>query len=315
MTTENAAIAAAQPRKARAPRPQKPPRSALERERARTGMLMILPAVILVVAVLGVPIGEAVYRSMTMWNGITSSWIGPKAYTQTFSDPTFWRVLENNALLLLAIPFAVLIPLGIAFLLNEKVKGWKLFRSIYFLPTAISWVVIGMVAERFFARAGSLNGLLSAFGLGFIHTDFLSNQHQALLAVGLTFVWSMVGTNTIIFLTGIATLDPSLSEAARVDGSNAWQRLIHITLPQLRRFILFSSVLTMISAFTALFSLIFVMTGGGPGFGTTTLEFFVYQNAFGQDNFGYGALLGVILFVIMAVVGLIQVFLLRMSED
>jgi multiple sugar transport system permease protein len=184
MTTENAAIAAAQPRKARAPRPQKPPRSALERERARTGMLMILPAVILVVAVLGVPIGEAVYRSMTMWNGITSSWIGPKAYTQTFSDPTFWRVLENNALLLLAIPFAVLIPLGIAFLLNEKVKGWKLFRSIYFLPTAISWVVIGMVAERFFARAGSLNGLLSAFGLGFIHTDFLSNQHQALLAVG-----------------------------------------------------------------------------------------------------------------------------------
>ncbi len=161
-----------------------------------------------------------------------------------------------------------------------------------------------MVAERFFARNGSLNGILSGLGLGFIQTDLLSNEHQALLAVGLTFVWSMVGTNTIIFLTGIATLDPSLAEAARVDGTNAWQRLIHITLPQLRRFILFASVLTMISAFTALFSLIFVMTGGGPGYGTTTLEFFVYQNAFGQANFGYGALLGVILFVIMAVVGL-----------
>ena len=310
MTTETAPAIPAQ----RRPAPRRPQRSALQRQRSRAGRLMILPAVILVVAVLGIPIGEAVYHSMTQWDGINSTWIGPSAYSHAFSDPTFWRVLENNALLLLAIPFAVLFPLGIAFLLNEKVPGWRLFRTIYFLPTAVSWVVIGMVAERFFARDGNLNGILAGLGLGFIHTDFLSNEHQALLAVGITFVWSMVGTNMIIFLTGIATLDPSLAEAARVDGTNAWQRLIHITLPQLRRFILFASVLTMISAFTALFSLIFVMTGGGPGYGTTTLEFFVYQNAFSQYNFGYGALLGVVLFVIMAVVGLIQLLLLR-TED
>ncbi len=288
--------------------------TALQRNRSRTGRVMMLPAAILVIAVLGIPIGQAVYYSMTQWDGITSTWIGPSAYTQTFSDPIFWRVMENNGLLLLGVPVAVLIPLGVAFLLNEKVPGWKVFRSIYFMPTAISWVVIGMVALRFFARNGSLNGLLAAFGLGFIHTNLLSNQHQALLAVGLTFVWSMVGTNTIIFLTGIATLDPALAEAALVDGASTWQRLIHITMPQLRRFILFASILTMISAFTALFSLIFVMTGGGPGYGTTTLEFFVYQNAFSQGDFGTGALLGVILFVIMATVGLIQVRLLR-TED
>jgi multiple sugar transport system permease protein len=311
MTTQTAAAAAPSQRR---PKGRRPRRSALQRDCALTGGLMILPAVILVLAVLAIPVGEAVYHSMTQWDGITSTWIGPSAYTQTFSDPTFWRVLENNALLLIAIPFAVLIPLGIAFLLNEKVPGWKIFRTIYFMPTAISWVVIGMVAERFFARDGSLNSILSGLGLGFIQTNLLSNEHQALLAVALTFVWSMVGTNTIIFLTGIATLDPTLAEAARVDGTNGWQRLIHITLPQLRRFILFSSVLTMISAFTALFSLIFVMTGGGPGYGTTTLEFFVYQNAFQQSNFGYGALLGVILFVIMAVVGLIQLVFLRTTD-
>jgi multiple sugar transport system permease protein len=311
MTTEAATAARTQPRRTS---PQRPRRSAVQRQRAFTGALMILPAVVLVVAVLAVPIGEAVYHSMTQWDGIQSTWIGPSTYTHTFSDPTFWRVLENNALLLIAIPFAVLIPLGIAFLLNEKVFGWKVFRTIYFMPTAISWVVIGMVAERFFARDGDLNGIFSGLGLGFIQTDFLSNEHQALLAVGLTFVWSMVGTNTIIFLTGIATLDPSLSEAARVDGTSGLQRLIHITLPQLRRFILFSSILTMISAFTALFSLIFVMTGGGPGYGTTTLEFFVYQNAFTQSNFGYGALLGVILFVVMAVVGLVQLIILRTQD-
>jgi multiple sugar transport system permease protein len=105
-----------------------------------------------------------------------------------------------------------------------------------------------------------------------------------------------------------------LAEAARVDGASQTQILLHITLPQLKRFIQFAVIMTLISAFTALFSLIFVMTGGGPGFGTTTLEFFVYQTGFAQGYFGTGAMLGVILFVIMAIVGLAQVRILR-SKD
>jgi multiple sugar transport system permease protein len=92
------------------------------------------------------------------------------------------------------------------------------------------------------------------------------------------------------------------------------QVLIHITMPQLKRFIQFAVIMTLISAFTALFSLIFVMTGGGPGFGTTTLEFFVYQTGFAQGYFGTGAMLGFILFIIMAIVGLAQIRLLR-SRD
>jgi multiple sugar transport system permease protein len=277
-------------------------------------MLMSLPAFALVAALLGYPILQAVYYSMTTWDGITATWVGPSTYTHELHDPTFWRVLENNGLLLLAIPFAIAIPLAIAFLLNARVPGWRVFRSIYFLPTAISWVVIGMVALRFFAAEGSLNAFLEALGLGAGRTDMLSDERQALAAVAIVFVWSMVGTNTIIFLTGMATLDPSLAEAARVDGANAWQRLVRITLPELKRFILFAGVMTLISAFTALFSLIFVMTGGGPGYGTTTLEFFVYQTAFAKAAFGTGAMLGVILFVIMAIVGILQVRLLR-TED
>jgi multiple sugar transport system permease protein len=206
------------------------------------------------------------------------------------------------------------IPLGIAAVLHERVFGWRFFRTIYFLPTAISWVVIGMVSARFFAQEGVLNQILASVGLGSIRTDFLAGERTALLAVAVTFVWSMVGTNTIIFLTGMATLDSAVHEAARMDGAGAWRILIHITVPQLKRFIQFAFVLTMISAFTALFSLIFVMTGGGPGYGTTTLEFFVYQTAFAKGAFGTGALLGVVLFVIMAVIGLAQLKLLG-SDD
>ena len=251
---------------------------------------------------------------MTKWNGLSATWIGPNTFINEFKNPIFWRVMQNNALLLVAVPVAILIPMGIAYLLNEKVAGWKFFRSIYFLPTAISWVVIGMVAIRVFAQEGVLNQLLKAIGLGFIKTDLLSSEYGALLAVAITFIYSMVGTNTMIFLTGMANLDISLNEAARIDGAGNLRIFTSITLPQLKRFIQFSFVITVISAFTALFSLIFVMTGGGPGFGTTTLEFFVYQSAFAKGDFGAGAMLGFILFVIMAGLGAAQLALTRSKE-
>jgi len=286
----------------------------LARRRRRAGIMLSLPAVIVVVALLGIPIGQAVYYSMTNWDGITATWIGPSAYVSALTDPIFWRVIENNALLLLSIPFAIGIPLAIAALLHEHVRGWRFFRSVYFLPTAISWVVIGMVAVQFFALSGLMNRMLAAVGLGALQTDMLAGQYTALAAVAITFIWSMLGTNIIIFLTGMATLDPTLMEAARVDGLSRWQIFSRVTVPLLRRFIQFSFVITVISAFSALFSLIFVMTNGGPGFGTTTLEFFVYQTAFGQSQFGTGALYGMILFVIMIIVGLVQLRLIR-SED
>lgn len=283
-------------------------------QRRRVGLLFMAPALILVSAFLGIPILQAIYYSFTQWDGITAIWTGISTYTHELRDPIFWRVLENNGLLLIGIPVAMLLPMGIAFLLNEHVPGWRIFRSIYFLPTAISWVVIGMVSLRFFAQQGLLNGILKGFGFGFIQTDLLSSERGALLAVSITFIWSMVGTNTIIFLTGMATLDNSLNEAARMDGASSLRIFRSITLPQLQRFIQFSFIITVISAFTALFSLIFVMTGGGPGFGTTTLEFFIYQNAFSRGDFGTGAMLGVILFLMMAVLGIGQLAIMRNKD-
>ncbi|MCL6551253.1 MAG: sugar ABC transporter permease [Acidothermus cellulolyticus] len=288
--------------------------STLGHRRAWAGAAMSLPAFVLVAAVLGIPIGQAVYYSMTDWNGLTAHWIGPAAYRREFADPTFWRVLENNALLLLAVPVALAVGLAIAYVLNQHIPGWRIFRTLIFFPTAISWVVIGMVASRFFAGEGTLNDILRSLGLGFLHTDLLSGTRTALLAVAITFIWSMVGTNMVIFLAGMATLDPALHEAARLDGAGGWTVFRRIVLPQLKRFIQFAFTITVISAFTALFSLIFVMTGGGPGYGTTTLEFFVYQTAFSKSQFGLGAMLGVVLFVIMVIVGLIQLRVLRTRD-
>jgi multiple sugar transport system permease protein len=290
-------------------------RGGLGASRRRAGFLFSLPVLALTGALLFLPIAQTFYYSFTEWNGITSTPVGLDNYQALFNDSTFWRVLLNNAFLLASIPVAILIPLVVAFLLNERVLGWRVFRSAYFLPTAISWVVIGMVAVRFFAASGIFNSVLATLGLGTQPTDLLAGEYSAMLAVVITFIWSVFGTNTIIFITGMATLDREVYEAAKVDGAGGLATLFYVTVPMLLRFIQFAFVLTLITAFTALFSLIFIMTGGGPGFGTTTLEFFVYQNAFDNGVFGLAAAIGVVLFAIVFVISVIQLRLLRSRTD
>jgi ABC-type sugar transport system permease subunit len=290
-------------------------RSPLSASRRRAGILFCLPVILLELGLLGLPILQTLYYSFTDWNGLAANWVGLDNYARLFGDTTFWQVLGNNAVLLASIPLAIIIPLAVAFLLNEHVPGWRFFRSAYFLPTAISWVVIGIVGIRFFASEGILNSFLTTIGLGGIQTDLLSGEVGAMVAVIITFIWSVFGTNTIIFITGMATMDREVYEAAHVDGAGAWATLFQITLPMLRRFIQFAFILTLVTAFTALFSLIFVMTSGGPGFGTTTLEFFVYEKAFNTGAFGLAAAIGVVLFVIVFAISITQLRLFRSQVD
>jgi multiple sugar transport system permease protein len=289
-------------------------RLTLRRRRQLAGLTFALPAIALVVGFIGVPIGQAVYYSFTQWDGLTSTWIGWSTWSQAFHNSDLWTALENNAKLLLTVPFALGLPLLIAVLLHQRVAGWRIFRSIYFLPTAISWVVLGLVAERFFAYQGSLNSIIHFFGFAHTNTNMLGYESTALAALGITFVFTMIGTNTILFLTGLATLDPTLEEAARIDGAGRWRIFRSITLPHLSRFIQLAFVVTVIALFSALFSLIFVMTGGGPGYSTTTMEFLIYQTGFNQGDFGTAALYGLILFVLTAIVGIVQLRLIGSNE-
>jgi ABC-type sugar transport system permease subunit len=289
-------------------------RMTLRRRRQLAGLVFALPAIALVIGFIGIPIGQAVYYSFTQWDGSTATWIGVSTWTQAFHNSNLWTALQNNALLLLSVPVALGLPLGIAVLLHQHVAGWRIFRSIYFMPTAISWVVIGLVAERFFAYQGTLNSIIHAFGFSHVNTNMLGYESTALSALGITFVFTMIGTNTMLFLTGLATLDPSLEEAARIDGAGRWWIFRSITLPHLSRFIQLAFVMTVIALFSALFSLIFVMTGGGPGYATTTMEFLIYQTGFNQGDFGTAALYGLILFVLTGIVGIVQLRLIGSNE-
>ncbi len=284
----------------------------MRQQRASSGILFALPLLIFEACFLFIPIFETFYYSLTAWNGLSAHFVGLSNYAYLFRDPIFWRILANNGILLLSIPLAVMIPLGAAFLLQRHVTGWKFFQSAFYLPTVISWVVIGMIAVQVFAGRGVLNRFLSVFG---IHQNMLGHPVSALIVIIIAFIWSLFGSNMVIFIGGMATMAPELYEAARIDGANEFTTFWYITVPLLRRFIQFNFILTLITAFTGLFSLIFVMTGGGPGFGTTTLEFFVYEQAFNGGSFGEAATLGVVLFVLMFAVTLFQVPLLLSEGD
>jgi multiple sugar transport system permease protein len=296
------------------PRRRSPSAGSLKAAERRAGILFVLPLILITGALLFLPLVQTAYYSLTRWDGLTSTWVGLGNYSQMLNDPVLSRTVMNNLLLLIAIPFAILIPMLVAFLLHTHVMGWRAFRSVYFLPTAISWVVIGMVSARFFAQRGILNDLLESLHVP-ITTNFLGAEGTAMIAISLTFIWSTFGTNTIIFITGMATLDRDVYEAARVDGASSGQIFRNITIPLLMRFIQFAFILTLITGYTALFSLIFTMTGGGPGYGTTTLEFLIYQKAFAQGVFGYGAAMGIVLFVIVFAISIGQRRLLRSRED
>jgi multiple sugar transport system permease protein len=286
----------------------------LAARRRRAGILFSLPVVVLVGAMLLLPVGQTVYYSFTNWDGFTAAWVGLANYRHLFHDSEFIRVLENNATMILAIPVAILFPLSVAFLINSHVRGWRFFRSVFFLPTAVSWVVVGYISVRFFADQGILQSLLDNTGLGFLHPNMLSHERSALIAVMITFVWSMFGTNLIIFLAGMATIDQEIYDAARVDGAGSLTVMFKITFPLLKRFVQFTFIVSLVTAFSALFSLIYVMTGGGPGYGTTTLEFYSYQQAFSAGDFSVGATAGVVLFAAVFAVSMVQLLLLR-SDD
>jgi multiple sugar transport system permease protein len=275
-------------------------RRRFQKDRRRAALIFVAPLMILWGLFLILPILEAAWYSLTDWDGLEADWNGGTNYLTLLHSADFGSVVLNNLLLLLSVPVAVVLPFCIALLIAAEPPGWRWARALVFLPATLSWVVTGIVWLRFFAGNGILNALLRAAGLGALQMDLLGDVHTAIIPVALTFIWSQVGPNTLIFLVGLGNIDPHILEAATIDGAGLWRSVWHIVLPLMTRFFVFVTIITLVAAFTALFSLIFVMTGGGPGFSTTTMEFYIYRLAFSQTAFGMGAAVGIVLLFVIA---------------
>lgn len=286
-------------------RPTANGQSGLRRAARINGILFTLPAIALVSAVEVFPLLQAFYYSFTNWNGATATWTGLVNYTGIFVDPDLKRSLLNSALIMVSIPLGMFCSFVTAYLLNLGAPGSRLWRALIFAPTALSWVVIGIVARQFFASSGPINAALQATGLGALAVNWLADPVWAMVAVLFTFNCAVFGVNTIIFLTALSTVDKATIEAARLDGASEFRILFTIIFPAVKRFVEFVFIITMVTSFTGIFGLIYVMTGGGPGTATMTLEFAVWKRAMSTGAFGSGAAIGIALMVLVLLVILI----------
>ena len=272
------------------------------------GVLFILPAVVLVALVTVLPLTQAFWYSFTSWNGAQAPFTGLANYVNVLADPELRRSLINSLLLFASVPIGLIPPFVTAYLLSKDMPGNKLFRAIIFAPTALSWVVIGMVGRQVFSAQGPIAMVFRL--VGGEAPNWLAESNYALIAVILAFNAAIYGINTIIFLTGLSTIDRSAIEAARLDGASEMQIVWHVVLPAMWRFVEFVMIITVVASFTGLFGMIYVMTGGGPGSATMTLDFAVWRRAFSTGAFGAGAAIGITLMVVTLVaIGLVRLLM------
>lgn len=278
--------------RSRDPRPRR-------RHDDRTAFLSVLPMIVLILAVTVYPTLDAFYHSFTQWDGLHATYVGLQNYWQIIADPQFWRLLLNNLIYIASVPLQILIALVITVLLYERVAGGGFFRALFFLPNVLSPIIIGLLFRQAFMWEGPINAFLRAIHLNGLALDWLSKGPTALGVIMVTIVWTNFGYGVIIFLAGAATIEPSIFEAALLDGANWFQKTFKIMLPLLGRVIEFFSVTTIIWIFTGLFGFIFAITKGGPGYDTTPLEYMVYLKAFKSGGkMGYACALAVFLFLI-----------------
>jgi multiple sugar transport system permease protein len=266
--------------------------TAIQRKRRRVGFLFTLPVLLLVALLIALPLGQAGYYSFTDWNGLTSQFVGLQNYADNlFRNPGVERILLNNVFILASVPLVVLAGLGTAMLVFLGGPLASRFRSVYFLPTLLSWVTVGIMGQTLYSGS-----------LPFFRNDWLAGSITALAALILTLSWAQFGLCATVLLAGLSTVDRSLIDAARLDGASWVTLTFRVIIPLMRRFIEFVLIVCMVASLTGIFALIYVMSQGGPGDATTTLEFSLYQNGFGNLYFGYAAATGVILLAITALI-------------
>ncbi|KRL52610.1 MAG: sugar ABC transporter permease [Furfurilactobacillus sp.] len=233
--------------------------------------------------------------------------LGWANYKFIFSDPDFYLSVRNTLIFVLGVvPFSVLLSLIIALLLHRVRFLAGLFKTAYFLPFVTSTVAISLVWQWIYNdQYGLLNAFLSHFGVHPI--DWLNDPHWAMPALIIMTIWKGLGFNIILFLVGLSNIDKRYDQVAQIDGANAWQRFIHVTLPLLSPMTFLVSVTSVISGFKV-FDEIFVLFGGspGPGKSTLTIVFYLYQKFYSEWKYGIAAASGVVLFLLILVVTIIQ---------
>ena len=284
-------------------------------EIAVTPWLFLIPATIMFALYVIYPILQSFNISLYKWDGLGQpEYVGLANYEKLLTDDRkFNTSLINNVKWLMFYLLAIPGGLFIALFLNQKVRGIRLYKSLFFFPFVISQIVVGLVFTWFYDPTfGLFNGIIGVFGLGPV--NILGDPTYATYGIIAAGLWPQTAYCMILYLTGLNAVDPEQVEAARLDGAKGWKMLWYVILPQLRPATFIAFVVTIIGALRS-FDLISIMTNGGPFGSTRVLSFYMFERSLSEYGFrmGYGAAIAVILFLIMLV--FIGYFLWRMYQD
>lgn len=270
----------------------------------------LAPATLHLAAFSFAPMMFALYLSVHRWNPIEAAqpFVGLDNFVALVRDPLVWVSVRNTLLYTLHVPVAMAIALTIALLLRRSSKRALLGRLVFILPYASSVVAVALVWQWLYhPEFGLFNWVAGA--LGWQPVDWLGDPRTALLAVMIVSVWLQVGYQMVLFLAGLQAIPQDYVDAARVDGANAWQRFWRVTFPLLRPVTLFVLVTGIITSFQV-FTLVFILTGGGPLHGTDVIVLRIYRMAWELLQFGGASALSVVLFLLLFVATWIQFRLL-----
>src|SRR5699024_2565561 len=267
----------------------------------------LIPGCVILGAFIFYPMLRAIWLSLTDYNLIQDpEFIGFDNYTNLFQDKLFWKTLLNTVIYLIGVvPALVILPIFLAVLVNQKLKGVGFFRSAFFIPVVTSLVVAGIAWDWVYKENGLLNYALQIIGVITEPIGWLTSTSTALFAVMVVTIWKGLGYYMIIYLAGLQSISPNLYEAADIDGANWWQKMTRITVAMLMPFVVLVSIMASVNAMKV-FEEIYVMTGGGPLHSSETLVFLIYNEAFEKLNMRYAIAAGVILYVLTLIISYIN---------
>ncbi len=272
------------------------------------------PAVVLMVVACLYPVLTALKLGFYDWSMGTpwesAQWVGWDAFAQVFQDESVWRSLRITLLFaFICVVAEMLLGIALALVLEGPLRGMAVFRTIFILPMMIAPIAVGLTWRYLFdAQFGLANLLLGVFGIA--AQGWLANENLAFAAIVIADIWQWTPFVFIMIAAGLANVDSSVVEAARIDGASTWQTIVRVKLPMILPVIAITLVMRLIDAFRVL-EVIYILTFGGPGDSTEILSLHIYKTAFIGQKLGSAAAVSVLLLV---VVGLLSWFALKLSN-
>lgn len=279
----------------------------LGNEQTKTALLALLPSLIIFGAFTVYPIFYSLYLSFFNASLLspTRTYVGFNNYINLLQNPTFQKAVRNTIRYTIGVvPIGIALSLGVAVILNNRLRCRSFFRAAFFAPVVTSMVAVSIVWTWMLEpNYGLINGLLAKVGIA--GPGWLTDPAWAMTSVILLSIWKNLGFNMVIFLAGLQNIPPEVNESADLDGVTAFQRLRLITAPLMKGPIGFTVIVSMIKSMQV-FGQIYVMTGGGPANSTMVIVYYLYQQAFEFYRSGYASAVAWVLFIAILVLTLVQ---------